>query len=182
MAESFELDPFTLATDGVLRPVSVDPSDGYCPGLFSLASGGSWYIPEPAAAGLADPYVGPSRFNEPFDRGYYLWRYGDQVLEQARPAIGRALLRRDLVARLPVDDALAESRRLEDQAIERDLLELELYVAEVTAELESDRVESDRLEDNLLAAREALSLLMARQQQRVRNQQLAAASAINILY
>ena len=171
----FILDPFALATDGTLAPAS---GGGKCLQPFALASAGQFVI-DVEALGLADPYVGPSRFNEPFDRGYYLWKYGDQVLEQTRPAIGRALLRQELLATRPVDQALAEARRLEDQGIERDLLELELYTAEVAAEILTDQVLSSRLADNLEAATEALLLLQARNQQRVRNQQAAAIAVIN---
>lgn len=181
MTESFALDPFTLATDGVLRPVSDDPTDGYCPGLFSLASGGSWYIPEIAELGLADPYVGPSRFTEPFDRGYYLWRYGNQVLPKVAP--GAEPERPEQVRRSFIFDSFQEEIEspadVERARAARDLRELELYAAELRAEIELDRVARDRLEDDLQAVHEVLLLIRARQEQRARNQQAAAVAVIH---
>ena len=158
--ESFELNDFTLVTDGVLAPV--EPDGDLCLRPFALASVGQFIIEADLAQGMADPYVGPSRFNEPFDRGYYLWKYGDRVKpkkkkkepEPERPEQVRSSFIYDLWKAEAKRQAKAEARqrdeatrRLALEAAElkderaraaRDIRELELYIAELTREIESD--------------------------------------------
>lgn len=188
----FILDPFALATDGTLAPAS---GGGYCLQPFALASSGQFVI-DVEALGLADPYRGPNRFNEPFDRGYYLWRYGPEIQGPARPPIARSLVEQQLLRDRPVMDAITESRRLQENIAERDQLELETYIDVVNAEIESGllqrmaELEDDRrrqqaliarLEENRVAARDVL-LLVIDQRRRHRNQQIAAMAAIEFFY
>lgn len=116
-------------------------------------------IPPVAPDGMADPYTGPSRFREPFDRGYYLWKYGDKVLRQAtrgylteddppeRPEQVRSSFIFDAYREELERQAEALTDDLERQAADlnisraeakRDIRELELYIAQLTREIESD--------------------------------------------
>lgn len=148
---------------------------------------------------MADPYVGPSRFKEPFDRGYYLWKYGKNAKQAGdfakQPTLPRSLVEQALLKQLPVMDAIVESRRLQESPAERDQLELELYIAELTRELESELLTAlrferaeikrqqaliDALEENRVAARDALLLVIDRR--RRRNNEIAAAAAIDFYF
>ena len=161
--ESFELNDFTLVTDGVLAPV--EPDGDLCLRPFALASVGQFIIEADLAQGMADPYVGPNRFREPFDRGYYLWKYGDKIQpkkkdedepepEPERPEQVRSSFIYDIWKAAAARQAKAEARQRDEatrqlalEAAElkderaraaRDIRELELYIAELTKEIESD--------------------------------------------
>lgn len=150
---SFILHPFTLATDGVLAP---SDSGALCLQPFALASGGQFALEAAEALGLADPWSGPSRFTEPFDRGYYLWKYGkpkkridfsetgelpEIVQEPERSNIMPELLRLEAKGQLltSVGETRAKLLELEEQnrIAERDIAELELYIREIKHGLET---------------------------------------------
>lgn len=207
--ESFELNDFTLATDGVLAPV--EPDGDLCLQPFALASVGQFIIEVElvAADGMADPYAGPSRFREPFDRGYYLWRYGkpeqrkdpeperpDQVRSSFIFDAWQDELRRQAEALTDQLERDAAGLNVERARSARDIRELQLYIAELTREIESDLLAQEaalladqarqaalivRLEENRVAAREALLLVLERQR-RQNNQLLAIEAAIRFYY
>lgn len=130
---------------------------------------------------LADPYVGPARFREPFDRGYYLWKYGPpQALLDAQEARAPQLY----------DDAVEELEHGVTDTAE-DIFELQEYIREITAGLESNLIELDleakaqvamieRLEQNVGQAREVL--LLALETRRQQQNELAAIEAIIQMY
>lgn len=169
----------------------------FCPTITSggcdsrvFATGGRWFRGA-ALPKLADD---ASRMAEPFDRGYWLWKYGRKVSKQTakvdKPEPKRPNLMPDLVAE---DLALSqlEAVQLREAELARDIRDLQAYIEEVTlgiesglaaqvaaAELEEQRqVElMARLEENLIAARE--SLLLAMEAQRIRQNQLAAIETV----
>jgi hypothetical protein len=201
------LDGMSIATDGFASPVEFDDGDPeeYCLAPFALISHGIIVLlEEDEDDKLADPYVGPSRFNEPFDRGYYLWKYGppktvtDSVTvseePEPPPQIDEDELREGLRRRRIANYEAREIRRMEREV--REGLELKLYIAELEDELEArlaDLVKAAeeerqrrqaliaRLEENRVAAREALFLVLERQRKR-RNMQIAVESSIRLLY
>ena len=203
---SYVLDGMSLATDGFASPVEFDDGDPeeYCLAPFALISHGIIVIlEEDDDDKLADPYTGPSRFNEPFDRGYYLWKYGNQVLRQdpdpepepeAPQLVDETELLEELRRSRNQNYEAREIRRLEREV--RDAIELQLYVDGLEAELEAlleqrlaeAQAESDRrerliarLEENRVAARDALLLVLERNRKR-RNMQAAVDASIRYFY
>jgi hypothetical protein len=210
--ESFELNDFTLATDGVLAPV--EPDGDLCLQGFALASVGQFIIEvDLVGGGMADPYVGPSRFSQPFDRGYYIWKYGKNAKQLAdfakqdepeRPVQVRSSFIFDAWQAEAAAEAQAETLRLERAARSlsleqarsaRDIRELNLYIAELTRTIESDLLSqeaallADQARHQVLIARLEENRLAARdalllvlERQRRQNNQLLAIESVIRFY
>jgi hypothetical protein len=189
---SYILNDFSLLTHGLVAPTELDASgnpEDFCIGSFELLSNGIIVLAEAdAGAGMADPYAGPSRFSQPFDRGYYIWKYGKNAKqpdnfakqEPERPDQVRSSFIFDAWQEEAAAEAQAETLRLERTAralsleqarSARDIRELNLYIAELTRTIESD----------LLSQAAALLADQARQQAlivRLEENRLAARDAL----
>jgi len=184
---SYILNDISLVTDGLAAPVAVDE---FCLSPFPLLSHGIIVLEfEAELPKLADS---TSRMSEPFDRGYYLWKYGRKVVNKPakvdkveRPNIMRELVAEDLAI------TQLEAVQLRNAETERDIKELQAYIREVTLGIESglaaklaaqELAEEQqlelmaRLQENLIAARE--SLLLAMENQRRHQNQLAAIETV----
>lgn len=183
------LNDISLASEGLVSPVT---GGAYCLAPFPLASHGVIVLPfEAELPKLADS---TSRMSEPFDRGYYLWKYGRKVVKE--PAkVDKAEPRRPNIMQELVAEDLAitqlEAVELRNAETERDIRELQAYIREVTLGIESglaaklaaqELAEEQqlelmaRLQENLIAARE--SLLLAMETQRRHQNQLAAIETV----
>ena len=129
---------------------------------------------------MADPWSGPNRFGrEPFDRGYYLTKYGGRTAVGVRapeepkpePEPPKPLvLKPSILAELQLSGEVRELER-QNRQLDYDILELEAYIDQLTAaweeglaaQLAEQEAERQRqlalltqLEENVTAAREAL--------------------------
>lgn len=183
------LNDISLASHGLVSPTKT----GYCLAPYPLASHGI-ILPEgqlPSEDKLADS---TSRYAEPFDRGYWLWKYGRKVDKEPAKVDKPEPKRPNLMPQLVAEDlALSqlEAVQLRAAETERDIRELQAYIAEVTlgietglaAQLAAKELNEQRqaemmarLAENLAAARE--SLLLAMEDQRRHQNQLAAIETV----
>lgn len=195
------IDGISLMTRGLRGPGAGADS---CPQGIALMTFGFYLRTDAVQDKLADS---TSRFSEPFDAGYYRWKYGrkvdkpvDKVAKQPQEIVEQPPEpeRPDYMAELlEKDRRLAELEALaaQDREIQRDILELQVYIGEVESTIERNmaaqiaakerenaraQARIEQLEANLVAARESL-LLALRLQQRHRNR-LAALEAIIRFY
>lgn len=193
---SYILNDFSLLTHGLVAPVD---GDDFCLGEFPLLSHGL-IIPEPvdAGAGLADPYTGPSRFNEPkppgwepFDLSYFRTKYARQPVQpsptQSTPPQGLEpeVVQRDIgrleeilatIAAREAEQQLAalEAARLLEQKERADALAAELAALELAEE--AQRALLAELEQNRIDARDTLLAALALQRRQRQNMAAIAAT------
>jgi hypothetical protein len=134
--------------------------------------------PPPDDGGMADP--GTHKYVEPWDRGYYLWKYGHKQQKKSRKKIQKALEdgRPEVMQR-----QLAEIEA-RTSSMDRDIEELEAYLAGAEAAVERELANQEEssdatiwwLEQNMRNAREAL--LMANTAKRRRQNLITAVNAV----
>lgn len=167
ITEGFTVGAVTFANSDTVPAgvvISQNPVGGTTAAPFTLVDIVVSLGPAPADDKLADPWTGPNRFIEPFDRGYYIWKYGKPRVDVPRET---------LAAEPDVDLQIYIDELAEGLAAGR----AEELVDKLEAHQEDRFAMIALLEQNLVDAKDALEA----NRQRRRNNQAAIAVASHLL-
>lgn len=150
---AYFLSDIAIITGGLVAPVG---GGAYCLAPFPLITHGRVVLELPAL-GMADPWSRPSRFTQPFDRGYYEWRYGkpkpktppelsappekppqiSEVLDLDGPRMERARILRARAA----DRTRLNQIQATNAQTELDIIGLESYIEQIIRSIETGLAE-----------------------------------------